>query len=239
MRLRYDLHLHSCLSPCGDAEMSPYNLVNLAKLLDLDIVALTDHNTAGNCRSALRAGEEAGIVVVPGMELTTSEEVHVVCLFRDCAGAEAFGEYVRGSLPPIPNRPDIFGEQLLMDSREGVLGSEEILLIGASGISIERVRGLCAGYGGVCFPAHIDRSSYSILSNLGSLVPELGFRCAEVSRAGDARQFISQHPALGEMRVLRSSDAHCLHDMCEALDTLDLPANTPGALVDYLSEPLI
>ncbi|HAS37802.1 MAG TPA: phosphoesterase, partial [Ruminococcaceae bacterium] len=81
MKLYYDFHLHSCLSPCGDNDMTPYNLVNMAKILGLDAIALTDHNTAQNCRAAMEVGKSIGVTVIPGMELCTSEEVHVVCLF--------------------------------------------------------------------------------------------------------------------------------------------------------------
>ena len=89
--------------------MTPYNLVNMAKLLGLDIIALTDHNTCENCASAIKAGEAIGLTVIPGMELCTSEEVHVVCLFPDVESAMEFSDYVISSMPPVKNRPDIFG----------------------------------------------------------------------------------------------------------------------------------
>ena len=92
MRVYYDLHIHSCLSPCGDNDMTPNNIVNMSLLNGMDMIALTDHNSCKNCRAAVRAGEEAGVTVVPGMELTTSEEAHVVCLFPTVEQAEAFGE---------------------------------------------------------------------------------------------------------------------------------------------------
>ena len=104
MKLYYDLHIHSCLSPCGDNEMTPFNLVNTAKVFGYDLIALTDHNSCRNCRAALEAGKAAGITVVPGMELCTSEEIHVVCLFADLDSAESFGALVREHIPPIKNR---------------------------------------------------------------------------------------------------------------------------------------
>ena len=91
MKLRYDLHLHSCLSPCGDMDMTPNNIVGMAKLLGYDIIALTDHNTCRNTPAAVQAGERQGLVVVPGMELCTREEAHVVCLFPTAEAALAFG----------------------------------------------------------------------------------------------------------------------------------------------------
>lgn len=233
MRLRYDFHLHSCLSPCGDDDMTPCNLVNMAKLLELDIIALTDHNSAGNCRSAVEAGREAGLVVVPGMELSTAEEIHVVCLFPDIDRAEAFSLYVHDHLPPIANKPGVFGRQCYMDAADHVLGEEELLLVNASGIGIDGLPRLLREYGGFCYPAHIDRPSYSILSNLGAIEAEMGFTCAEVSVSGDPAALAERFPALGGMRIMRSSDAHYLEQMREALDTIDLPENTPEALIAY------
>lgn len=234
MRFRYDLHLHSCLSPCGDSDMTPYNIVNMAKLLGYDVIALTDHNTTGNCRSAMRAGEEAGIVVVPGMELCTSEEIHMVCLFPTIGQAEACGAFIKATLPPIRNKPDVFGHQLYMDSADNVLGEEEILLITASSVSVEEAAGVAARYGGCCFPAHIDRESYSILASLGAIPPELGLRCAELSLDADPDAYRAYHPVLEHMRILRSSDAHYLENMPDPRWSLELPENSPRAVVEKL-----
>lgn len=234
MRLRYDLHLHSCLSPCGDEEMTPYNLVGLAKLWELDLIALTDHNTAGNCGAAMEAGREAGLTVVPGMELTTAEEIHLVCLFPGLAEAKAFSDHVRGAMPPFPNEPKAFGHQIYMDGGDRRLGEEGLLLLNASLIGVDEAPGLVASCGGVCYPAHIDRPANSIIAVFGSIEADMGFRCAEVSRRGDPAALTERYPALGDMRILRSSDAHCLEDMGEALDTLELSENSPRALIDYL-----
>ena len=181
MKLYYDLHLHSCLSPCGDNDMTPYNLVNLAKIFGYDIIALTDHNSCLNCESAMKVGEKAGITVVPGMELCTSEEIHNVCLFPSLEKAMAFSDYIRGTLPPIANREKIFGEQLIMDEGDGILGKEELLLTTASGVSISELNELVDKYDGVCYPAHIDRNSYSIISALGDFPPEVESRCFELT----------------------------------------------------------
>ena len=112
MSLYYDFHIHTALSPCGDDDMTPNNIINMAALKGLDAIAITDHNCALNVRACCECGKAAGLIVVPGMEVETSEEVHVVCLFDDVDKAEKFGEYVSGHIPPIKNRIDIFGEQL-------------------------------------------------------------------------------------------------------------------------------
>ena len=163
MKIYADLHLHSCLSPCGDNDMTPYNLVNMAKLLGFDMIALTDHNSCRNCKSAVAVGKEIGLTVVPGMELCTAEEIHCVCLLPDLDAADAFSQHIHGTMPPVKNQPEIFGEQRVMDTGDGILDTEPLLLTTASSVSIDDLVPLVRSFGGACFPAHLDRASYSIL----------------------------------------------------------------------------
>ena len=235
MNLKYDFHLHSCLSPCGDNDMTPYNLVNMAKLLGYDIIALTDHNSCLNCPAALKAGEEAGITVVPGMELCTSEEIHAVCLFPDLKNALEFSDYVKSTMPPVKNDASIFGEQLVMDSTDRIIGNEEILLTAASGISIDDAVKEVSRFGGAVFPAHLDRASYSVLSVLGFMYPEMGFAAAEFTHKAYIPQYEEKHPLLKEMKKLRNSDAHYLENMVEPLVEIDLPECSAEAVVSYLN----
>lgn len=235
MNLTYDFHLHSCLSPCGDNDMTPYNLVNMAKLLGYDIIALTDHNSCLNCPAALKAGEEAGITVVPGMELCTSEEIHAVCLFPDLKNALEFSDYVKSTMPPVKNDASIFGEQLIMDSTDRIIGNEEILLTAASGISIDDAVKEVSRFGGAVFPAHLDRASYSVLSVLGFMYPEMGFAAAEFTHKAYIPQYEEKHPLLKEMKKLRNSDAHYLENMVEPSVEIDLPECSAEAVVSYLN----
>lgn len=235
MNLKYDFHLHSCLSPCGDNDMTPYNLVNMAKLLGYDIIALTDHNSCLNCPAALKAGEEAGITVVPGMELCTSEEIHTVCLFPDLKNALEFSDYVKSTMPPVKNDASIFGEQLIMDSTDRIIGNEEILLTAASGISIDDAVKEVSRFGGAVFPAHLDRASYSVLSVLGFMYPEMGFAAAEFTHKAYIPQYEEKHPLLKEMKKLRNSDAHYLENMVEPSVEIDLPECSAEAVVSYLN----
>ena len=215
MNLKYDFHIHSCLSPCGDNDMTPYNLVNMAKLLGYDIIALTDHNSCLNCPAALKAGEEAGITVVPGMELCTSEEIHAVCLFPDLKKALEFSDYVKSTMPPVKNDASIFGEQLIRYSTDRRVGKEEILLTAASGISIDDAVKEVSRFGGAVFPAHLDRASYSVLSVLGFMYPEMGFAAAEFTHKAYIPQYEEKHPLLKEMKKLRNSDTHYLQNKVE------------------------
>ena len=222
----YDLHIHSCLSPCGDADMTVNNILNMSLLKELEMIALTDHNTCRNCLALMQAAEGTGLVVVPGMELSTAEEVHMVCLFPALENAMAFDRYVYDCLPPFANCPQIFGEQTILDAEDQPVGTLEKLLVNATSIGISSLPSLMQEYGGLCFPAHIDRGSYSVLSNLGALPPECGFRAVEV--ADPARFFADgQHAEIREQyTVVVSSDAHYLEniserDHCIHLETTD------------------
>lgn len=189
MIIKADLHMHTCLSPCGDDDMTPYNAVNLAKLLGYDMIAVTDHNSCLNCPAAVRAGEAAGLVVVPGMELCTAEEIHNVCLFPSLDAAKEFSDFVYDKMPDIINRPEIFGEQIITDEKDNIIGYEKRLLTVASDITEGETVKAVSSYGGVCFPAHIDRSSYSILSVLGTFPETPTFKAAGLSRYADEKSF--------------------------------------------------
>lgn len=217
----YDLHIHSCLSPCGDNDMTPSNIVGMSALKELDVIALTDHNTCKNCPAAVAAGLEAGIRVIPGMELCTSEDIHVVCLFPTLDSAMKFDEYVYSTIPQVKNDPSIFGDQLIMDKDDNIIGHEELLLVTASGISIDNVYELVKSFGGASFPAHVDKSSYSVISSFGQFPPEIGFDTVEISKNGDISALCSLHPILKEKRFVSNSDAHYLWDINERINSME------------------
>lgn len=235
MKVYADLHLHSCLSPCGDNDMTPYNLVQMAKLLGYDMIALTDHNTCRNCKSAEAVGKEIGLTVVSGMELCTAEEIHCVCLFPDSDTAEAFSEYIHTTLPHVKNQPEIFGKQRIMDCADTVLDTEPLLLTTASSVSVDALVPLVRKFGGACFPAHLDRASYSLLSVFGFLYPELQFTAAEFTPQADLLPYLEVHPLLHDLRILRNSDAHYLENMLEPSMPLHLRECSARALIDYIN----
>lgn len=235
MRVYYDLHLHSCLSPCGSEDMTPSNLVNMACLLGYDIIALTDHNSCLNTPAAVKLGKSSGICVVPGMELCTSEEAHVVCLFPTVESAMGFHQYVAERSAKIKNRPEIFGRQIIMNENETVLGEEENLLLNAVSVSVNRVAAAARGFGGTAFPAHVDRSAYSVIASLGVIPPEAGFAAAEIGRAGNAEKLLKSNPELNGKVLLCNSDAHYLENMPDPAAWLELPERTPECLIAALN----
>ena len=234
MQYYYDLHLHSCLSPCGDMDMTPNNIVNMAKLLGLDVIALTDHNTSLNCEAAIKVGEEIGVLVIPGMELTTAEDIHAVCLFPTLEKALAFSDYVDANRIKVKNKAHIYGRQVIMDENDEEIGELEHLLLPASFIGIAEAYAKAKEFGGICYPAHIDRDSLSILSVLGEIDPACGFRTAELADVSKLDELKQQHPILNDMHIVTCSDAHYLENMKDAQNTLDLPELTREAVIQAL-----
>lgn len=234
MNAFYDLHLHSCLSPCGDADMTPCNIVNMCALAGLQVIALTDHNAADNCPAFLAAAERAGVLALPGMELTTREEIHVICLFGSLGAALSFGEYVKERLPKVENRPEIFGGQLVMDENDNVLREESLLLLNAADIGVHEVCALVGDAGGAAFPAHVDRPSFSLLASLGTYDPSLGFGAAEVSRLSTEAAVLGRHPEMSGLRFITNSDAHRLGDILDASASFRVERFSRRAVIDIL-----
>ena len=212
--IKYDFHIHSALSPCGDEDMTPNNIVNMAYIAGVNAIAITDHNTVGNVRAAQKVGEELGITVLAGMEVETSEEVHVLTLFPSVDRAEEVAKVVYNSLPPIKNKPEIFGRQLYMDENDEIIGEEERLLISPTTLPIEEVFRIVKESGGLAVPAHVDRHSYSVLTNLGFIPEEINAKWIELSCVvDDVEAYVKSRQDLAKYSVLRNSDAHYLKDI--------------------------
>lgn len=239
-RYYYDLHMHSCLSPCAEDDMTPGNLAGMASLAGLELIALTDHNSCRNCPAFLRSTERMGLVGVPGMELTTAEDIHLVCLFERPEDARAFQEAVECMRIRFPNRADIFGQQLIMDEEDATIGIESDLLPNATRLSLEEGATLVRAHGGVCYPAHIDREANGILSILGIFPDTPGFAFAELRDPEQADRLWAEQPALAGVRMLFGSDAHRLDAIPDACHTLELeiegdrPDQVRSALFRYL-----
>ena len=207
-----DLHIHTVLSPCGELDMGPWGIVEKARSLGLDIIAITDHNTAGNVE-AVQAVAEGDPLVIPGMEVQTQEEVHVLCLFPDYNKARLFEAYIRNYLPEIKNKESVFGQQLIVNKAEEIIGIEELMLLNSIKISVEQVVIETLKQDGIVIPAHVDRSAFSLLANLGFIPPELQLDAIEIAQPTKIKEMEKQHPQLKEYSIVSFSDAHSLEQL--------------------------
>lgn len=221
-RYYYDMHIHSCLSPCGDNDMTPNNIAMMGVLNGLNIMALTDHNSSKNCPAFVKAAKKQGIVPICGMELTTAEDIHIVCLFPTLEKAMAFDEYVDSRRIKIKNKPNIFGEQLIMDENDEVIGCEEYLLINATSITVEEIPGIVKDFGGICYPAHIDREANGIISALGVFPENSGFTLAEFADSENIGTYRSKYSEVADKKLIVSSDAHYLWNIKEKQEYFEI-----------------
>lgn len=233
-KLSYDLHIHSCLSPCGDDDMTPANIVNMAKLLELDVIAVTDHNSCRNLSAVYSYAQKNKILAIPGMELCTMEEVHVLCFFMDLGNAMAFDKYVYERLIKVPNREDIFGKQEIYNYEDIKLEDEPNLLINATEISFDSLDEIMKEFKGVYVPAHVDKDSNSLLSNLGFVPPDSIFRSVEIKNMEKKQELCMKHPYFSKCNIISNSDAHCLGLINEAVNFLEVREKSVEAVLEAL-----
>ena len=224
-KFTYDLHTHSCLSPCGDNDNTPNNIAGMAKVTGINIIALTDHNTAKNCPAFFKAAESYGVVPIAGMELTTSEDIHVVCLFEMLDDALKFDKEIQKHRIFIKNRTEIFGDQLILDGDDCVIGSEEYLLPNATTISIEQVPNLVKEFNGISYPAHIDREANGIIAVLGTLPSTPPFRHVELRDTKNRNEYTEKYGLDGKI-ILTGSDAHYLEQIGESIGEISFECDS-------------
>ncbi len=208
-----DLHLHTVLSPCAEVEMVPPLIVRRALALGLGLLAVTDHNAAANCAAMMAAAEGTGLVVLPGMEMQTAEEVHLLCLFETLEQALTWQGTVFDHLPDAPNPEDLLGGQYVVDREGDYVRTEDRLLATSTDLALEEAIRRVTALGGLAIPAHIDRPSFSLLSNLGFVPPALPAPALEIFRLTEPAELLAKHPAVGRYPLVRNSDAHQLSDM--------------------------
>ncbi|HHU71199.1 MAG TPA: PHP domain-containing protein [Clostridiales bacterium] len=233
-KIFYDLHIHSCLSPCGDEDMTPANIIAMSKLKNLDLIAVTDHNSCRNCPSVMTHGMREGILVIPGMELCTQEEVHVLCLFARLKDAMDFDAYVYDRLIKIENVENIFGRQQIYDENDSCVGMEPNLLINATEISFDELGDLMDEFHGIYIPAHIDKNSNSLLLNLGFIPPTSKFSWVEVKDITRLEKLKRDNPYLKQCDIINNSDAHSLGLINEAVNQLTVKEKSIEGVWDAL-----
>ena len=207
---RMELHVHSVLSPCASLEMIPPFIIEKALQTNIDVIALTDHNTAANVPAMLEAAEGTGITVVPGMELETAEEIHVLCLFDTLAKLQVFEKIVERNLPDYKNNDEFFGFQLVVDRHGNFLRKEERLLHTASRLSIFQAQNEVNKLGGLFIPAHVEREENGMLPRLGGVPPELNLEIVEISSYESTPEVRTLWPELEGIHIIKNGDAHDL-----------------------------
>lgn len=228
MKCYYDFHIHSCLSPCADMDMTPHSIAGMSYINGLGAIAVADHNTARNVRAVSKAAEQYGVCVVPAIEAESAENIHLLCLFPDIESAEQMGTFLEEHLPPIKNRPDIFGEQWIMNEADEKTGEIEKLLINATDLPIESIKEETEKLGGICIAAHIDREKNGIVATLGCVPEYLGFSTLELSKSAVDYEKDNRY------KYITDSDAHTLTDIAEKSGFLELEEITPAEIIKKL-----
>ncbi len=223
---RADLHIHTVLSPCGDLDMSPVKIVEIARKKGLDIIGITDHNTTKHCKLISKLAKNAGIFVLMGAEVTTREEVHCLTFFENDEKLNEFQKYLEKHLPSIPNNTEKFGYQVVVDENDLIVEQIEYLLISALDQSINQVEQMVHSLGGLFIPAHIDRASYSITSQLGFIPDDLQIDAIEISakcKLETIKPFLGKHK---EKTIIRNSDAHYIENIGNAFTFFEMEHRT-------------
>jgi hypothetical protein len=219
--IRSDLHIHTVLSPCGDIEMTPLNIIKKARELSVGIIGITDHNSTLQCSEVKRIGEREGAFVMCGAEITTREEVHAICFVED-KKLTLLQDYLSSHLPHIPNKTEFFGYQLVVNEDEEIIHQEPFLLISALNQTLDQVETFVHSLGGIFIPAHIDKKQNSLLSQLGFFPPGLRTDAVELSPMCDPEDFFNKNTFLKDQRIIYSSDAHYPQDIGRANTFLEV-----------------
>ncbi len=234
-RFRADLHIHSCLSPCGEIEMYPRQIVEQALAAGLDIIAVSDHNSAGNIAATMRAAQGKNLTVVPAMEITSAEEAHILGIFETVNDALKVEAVVAESLPKAPPHYKFADDQVIVSEQDEVLGFSPYVLLGASGLSVYEIVDLIHSVVGVAIASHIDREAFSIPSQLGFIPPDLKLDAVEISpllkRAEAKRSFPQYH----HFPMVSFSDAHQPKDIGSRYTDFLLAEPTPSEIRKALS----
>lgn len=212
-QFRADLHIHTCLSPCADLEMIPSRIVKKAIEKGLHIIAITDHNSAENVSATKKAAEKTGLTVLAGMEITSSEEVHILALFDDIENVIKLQNIIYENLLPGENDEKFFGEQIVVNEKDEVLDFNKRLLIGATSLTVHSIVDTIRFLGGLSIASHIDRDAFGIISQLGFIPPDLKFDALEVSPNMPIEEAKKRFEEYSHTPWVTSSDAHYSNDI--------------------------
>ncbi len=211
-QFRADLHVHTVLSPCAEVEMIPPLIVQKALEKNIDLIAITDHNTSANVGAVQKAAQGTGLTVLPGMEIQSREDVHLLTLFETLEALAAWQKEVDASLPDLPNKPDFFGEQFVVDETGAFICSEPRLLLTSAGFTIDEIFERVKSLGGVAIPAHVERFSFGLFPTLGLISETWNLPALEISRQITPQKAQQMFPAMRNYPLFQSGDVHRLDD---------------------------
>lgn len=208
-----ELHVHTVLSPCAEIEMIPPLIVRTALERGINLLAITDHNASANVEAVMKAARDSALTVLPGMEVQTREEVHMLCLFDTLEQLADWQRQVDAHLPDLENNAELFGEQFVVDETGAFVRRERRLLLASTRMTLEEAAVRVNALGGLAIPAHIDRKAFSLIANLG-LVPEgVPFAALEITRHISSAQARRRFPQIGDLPLMQSGDVHRLDEM--------------------------
>ena len=243
MQFKADMHIHSVLSPCGDIDMSPLAIVETAKARGMDIIGITDHNSTLNADVTRRLGEKVGLHVLMGAEVTTKEEDHCLAFMPTTEKLAEFQAFLDSRVVFFQNDVDRFGYQLVVDEEENILDQVQHLLINALDLPMLELQQEVYRLGGIFIPAHIDRPTFSLSSQLGFVPSGLKFHAMELSYycKRDGYRFLEDHPWFSDLNFIQSSDAHYVPDIAKIHSVLEMPFFSFDNFKDALrqGEPVI
>jgi len=223
-----DLHVHSVLSPCAEVEMTPRNIVQHAVRHGIDIVAITDHNACDNVMAALVAAKGTNVTVLPGMEVETKEEVHVVVLFEKMRQLKIWEKFVNDHMSGRLNDEKRFGAQFVVDAEDELIRIKPEMLLASLRCGLAEVCSTVNELGGICIASHVDRPANSLIAQLGFIPPDVVLGAVEVSRLTTPKEASIRFPAIGDLPIVTSSDAHTIDDFLNGPKT-----------VFYIEEPTL
>ena len=220
-----DLHVHTCLSPCGDIGMSPRAIVERALEKKLDFLAISDHNSMENVKGVMDAAEHTALTVFPAMEIASREEVHILSIFPSLSVAESVQQLVYESLADSSDDAYI-EDQIIANGADEVEGFCKKLLIAATTLSIKKVVAMVHEAGGLAVAAHIDRQAFGILGQLGFIPPGVQFDALEISWREPLNGAAERYPDHQGYTFITNSDAHYIQELGRCCTQYRMPALT-------------
>ncbi len=215
-----DLHVHTLLSPCAAIEMTPRNIVRHAQQHGVDIVAITDHNACDNVVAALEAAKGTDVTILPGMEVESKEEVHLVVLFEKMRQLKAWEQFTQQHMSGRLNDAERFGAQFIVDAEDNFVAEKTEMLLASLTAGVAEISAQVKELGGICIASHVDRPVYSIISQLGFIPPDVELAAVEVSRNMSVEHAPQRIPAIGCLPIITASDAHVMDDFISGPKTV-------------------